>query len=324
MYIQPETILEQYDLTVEQINKGRGTYICKTSEGMKMLVPFRGSPERAEFLRKVLLFLKESGFAAEQITKTKEDTATASDDLGARYLLKDMISGNECNMKNRGELRAAVEQLAALHRLLDICPIEIPDFMKSEKEAALLLYEKHYRELIKVKNYIKTRKKKNEFEIKFQEQYARFVFCAAESVRMLKEETGEMEYYLRHGDFNQHNVVNSPDGWRIIHFETLHYNLSVYDLANFLRKMLEKNNWNEELAMGMIGYYTGLRPLSKAEYKQLYLLLLFPEKFWKIANHYYNSHKAWLSGRDIEKLDKVIAQEESRTRFLQNLFSFIG
>jgi hypothetical protein len=51
--------------------------------------------------------------------------------------------------------------------------------------------------------------------------------------------------------------------------------------------------------------------------------LLFPEKFWKIANHYYNTHKAWISGRDIEKLDKVIAQEENRIKFLENLFSFV-
>lgn len=324
MYIQPEIILEQYDLTVEQVGKGRGTYICSTGEGMKMLVPFRGSPERAEFLRKVLLYLKESGFAAEQITRTKDGAATACDDLGGRYLLKDMVSGTECNMKNRAELKAAVGQLAALHNLLDVCPIEIPEFLKSEREEALLLYEKHSRELVKVKNYIKSRKKKNEFEIKFQENYRSFLDCADKSVRLLKEETKGMEYRLRHGEFNQHNVVNGEGGWRIIHFETLDYNLSVYDLANFLRKMLEKNNWNEELAMGMIGHYAGIRPLSGAEYKQLYLLLLFPEKFWKLANHYYNSHKAWLSGRDVEKLDKVIAQEESRRRFLENLFSFIG
>ena len=91
MYIQPETILEKYDLTVEQVSKGRGTYICNTDQGVKLLVPFRGSPERAEFIRQVLIFLRESGFAAEQIVMTKGLTAAVTDDMGARYILKDMI-----------------------------------------------------------------------------------------------------------------------------------------------------------------------------------------------------------------------------------------
>ena len=46
----------------------------------------------------------------------------------------------------------------------------------------------------------------------------------------------------------------------------------------------------------------------------------FPEKFWKISNHYYNSNKAWVSGRDIEKLEKVIEQEAKRLTFLEKAF----
>ena len=56
--------------------------------------------------------------------------------------------------------------------------------------------------------------------------------------------------------------------------------------------------------------------------KYLYVYLAYPEKFWKIANRYYNSHKAWLSGRNIEKLEKVVAQEDAREQFLKMLFHF--
>ena len=55
-----------------------------------------------------------------------------------------------------------------------------------------------------------------------------------------------------------------------------------------------------------------VRKLSPEELKYLYVYLAYPEKFWKIANRYYNSHKAWLSGRNIEKLEKVVAQEDAR------------
>ena len=88
--------------------------------------------------------------------------------------------------------------------------------------------------------------------------------------------------------------------------------------------MLEKNNWNTGLGMDLIRAYDGVRKLSAQELRYLYLYLAYPEKFWKIANHYYNTHKAWLSGRNIEKLEKVIAQENARSQFLEILFHFTG
>ncbi len=48
--------------------------------------------------------------------------------------------------------------------------------------------------------------------------------------------------------------------------------------------------------------YEKQRKLCKEEKQLLHVLLLFPEKFWKVSNHYSNSHKAWVSGRDIEKI----------------------
>ncbi len=326
MYNQPEVILEQYDLEVNQITKGRGVYICNTNQGMKLLTPFRGSKERAEFLRQILEYLSENGFMAEQIALTNEGEVLVEDDMGVKYLLKDMFEGCECNTRNREEMKKALELLAKFHILTANCPILIPDFIKGEKETFLPIYEKHYRELIKVKNYVKTRKKKNDFEMKFQEQYAHFMEDATRSIEMLRDSEYEMEdYVLCHGDFNQHNVlrVKETNNFVMINFENMSYHLPVMDVAHFLRKMLEKNQWDKELGMSLLKGYANVRPFSDKEYRQLYLALLFPEKFWKIANHYYNSHKAWVSGRDIEKLDKVLEQEDARGRFLENLFSFI-
>ena len=95
------------------------------------------------------------------------------------------------------------------------------------------------------------------------------------------------------------------------------------DLANFVRKMLEKNEWNKELGLSLISEYDRYRPMRKEEYQQLHALLLFPEKFWKVSNHYMNSRKTWISGRDIDKLKKVIEQEEKRLDFIENVFAFL-
>ena len=79
----------------------------------------------------------------------------------------------------------------------------------------------------------------------------------------------------------------------------------------------------ERLQAVILEAYEKQRKLCKEEKQLLHVLLLFPEKFWKVSNHYSNSHKAWVSGRDIEKLNRLIAAEPAREHFLENLFSFL-
>ena len=217
----------------------------------------------------------------------------------------------------------AVRLLAGLHNATEQYPDEVPEFVKMNPNALLLLYEKHNRELRQVRNYIRGRKQKNEFEEMFMRQFAGFF----EKAQAVTEQLQNMEIREEltgfcHGDYNQHNVIFSREGIAVVHFENFLYQESVGDLANFIRKMMEKNNWNAGLGMDLIRGYDRVRKLSPEELKYLYVYLAYPEKFWKIANRYYNSHKAWLSGRNIEKLEKVVAQEDAREQFLQMLFHF--
>ncbi len=84
---------------------------------------------------------------------------------------------------------------------------------------------------------------------------------------------------------------------------------------------MEKNNWNTGLGMDLIRGYDRVRKLSPEELKYLYVYLAYPEKFWKIANRYYNSHKAWLSGRNIEKLEKSLHRRRKGAVFTDALFT---
>ena len=72
MYIRPEQIVEQYEMEVKSISKGRDCFLCEADLGMRALKEYRGSKERAEFLAGMLQFLKEQGITAEQIFFTKE------------------------------------------------------------------------------------------------------------------------------------------------------------------------------------------------------------------------------------------------------------
>ena len=69
----------------------------------------------------------------------------------------------------------------------------------------------------------------------------------------------------------------------------------------------------------MIDEYNKVKTISDDELNVLGIMFAFPEKFFKIMNHYYNSSKAWIPDKDIEKLKNVIKQNESRRRFVESL-----
>ena len=125
-----------------------------------------------------------------------------------------------------------------------------------------------------------------------------------------------------HGDYNQHNILFSKTGIGIVHFECFSYQIQVSDLANYMRKMLEKNNWNTGLGMDLICAYDRVRRLTAVELNYLYLYMAYPEKFWKTANSYYCTNKAWISVKNIEKLQTAIRQTEEKKMFLKEVFGF--
>ena len=47
--------------------------------------------------------------------------------------------------------------------------------------------------------------------------------------------------------------------------------------------------------------------------------MAFPEKFWKLANHYYGGSKAWIPGLYLQKLKTLNGQEKQRHLFLKLL-----
>lgn len=330
MYLlnQPETLLEKYPLQVHRISRGRGMYICQTDQGDKLLLPFYGSKERAHWLASTLDMLYARGIVTERILRTSEGECLVTDVYDTAYICKDMFAGDECRTRNLEDMKAAARALAhfqnkvAMHPDLTVFPFP---FAKPEELWPALQAQKRIRELRRVRNYIRNKKKKTAFEEIFQRESFYFLEAAEQTLAQWDAFPLELgNFQLCHGDFNQHNVVCTPNGWQLIHFERMQYQLPMVDLANFLRKMMEKHNWKSEVGKELLYAYTQVHPLRKSEGQQLYLLLSFPQKFWKIANHYQRAHKAWILGHDTEKLSKVIAQESMKQQFVEELKDIVS
>lgn len=167
VYNRPEQVLEQYDLEVRAVSKGRESYICDTTQGQLLLKEYKGSAERAEFLSAILGHLGGQGLLTERVVRTKEDAPIAVAEDETKYMVLTAVSGSECDTRNRADMIAGAEKLAMLHNAAGTYSETVPEFVCNDPNELQELYEKHNRELVKVRNYIRSKKKKNDFEVLF-------------------------------------------------------------------------------------------------------------------------------------------------------------
>lgn len=121
---------------------------------------------------------------------------------------------------------------------------------------------------------------------------------------------------LCHGCPDHHHILLGNSYVAFIEFNKMHLGSQMTDLYHFMRKVMEKQDWNLELGEEMITSYDRILPLAQSDRDFLYYLFLYPEKYWKQINFYYNARKAWIPVRNMEKIQTLENQTESRLRFL--------
>ena len=318
------SLLENYDIEVLRTWKGRGAILCETRQGVLILKEYAGHREKAAFQNALLTMVKERGFEnVESILKNKEQELLTQDQDGTLYILKTYFEGRECNVKDMEECRQAVRVLAQFHNVSYADSSLLSGV--GEPRYAYMEFEKHNKELRRVRKYLKDRGQKTDFEICLIKNYDYFFNLAlqlAEELRFYQKE--EEKRFICHGDYQYHNIIVAGNQMNLINFEKCVSESPVRDLYLFMRKLLEKSGWVESIGFELVDTYEKVRPMEKEEYRQLYYRLAYPEKFWKIVNFYYNSGKAWIPGKNLEKLNKVTEQEKDKQKFLEKFKSRYG
>lgn len=328
------SVLESYEIEVLRTWKGRGAILCESDKGLLILKEYTGPKDKIVFQDALLQHIRDQGFlAVENLLKTKEGELIVYDQDRTPYILKTYFDGRECNLRDTRECMQAVKTLAKLHKAS--C-VDAQTFSGMDHKAEFHIdkeYEKHNRELRRVRKFLKEKSQKTNFEIFLLKHYDYFFHIALQTAEEVgvyvneaqKEEPGA-SCIICHGDYQYHNIIVGNHGsgssgteeMSVINFEKCVRDNPVRDLYLFMRKMLEKSGWSQELGTLLLGAYHEERPLTAGDYRQLYYRLLYPEKFWKIVNFYYNSGKAWIPGRNMEKLEKLLGQEPERINFLEN------
>lgn len=319
------SILEQYDIEIMRTRKGRGAILCEGRQGQYVLKEFNGSKEKAAMLDLLLTRLGEvCPVPVDAVLKNKDGELITVDADGSKYMVKTWLEGRECNVRDPEECEQAVRTLATLHNsmILGEQPLleGFPVFSLQRE------YERHNKELKKVRRFLKEKSQKTEFELFLN---SHFDFFLEQAVQILedyssyadleKKEDIRGQGILCHGDYQYHNILVTGQEMSVINFEKFVLDQPVRDLYLFMRKILEKSNWSKTMGERLLKAYDKVRPISAGSWITLCYRFAYPEKFWKIANFYYNSGKAWIPGKNMEKLQKVLQQEKEKQKFLDEV-----
>ncbi|MDY5576482.1 MAG: CotS family spore coat protein [Lachnospiraceae bacterium] len=316
-------ILEQYDLSNARIRKGRGAILAETEEGTFRLQECHSGVGRLLYEEELMNYIRDKGnILVNSIVRNRENALFSADQAGNKYVLTRHYEGNECDVRNKNDIYEAVKVLARLHNItahVELKNVEyVPVLTSSREEIA-----KHNAELKRIRLFIRDKTRKSEFEYDVLAHFDEFFEQAKQAEQDLKNscydklnEEAVQNYSVCHGNYNYHNIIHVDGELAVINFEHSGRGLLIRDLYFFMRKVMEKHDWNKVFGVNLLESYDKIRTISKEERKILQILFTYPEKYWKILNHYYNGNKAYLPDQMKDKMKKVYQQQKNKNSFL--------
>ena len=180
-------VLEQYDLEVTAMRRGRGSYILDTTDGIRILSDCTYSEHKAQFQNRVMEQICVGGYEkVDRIMANKEGNLISKDWEENKYVVRNWYVGRECDTENEQEILAVVENLAKLHRVM-----HLPDAEEFEHSFTapppLHTMQAQNAELKKVRSFIRKKNTKGEFERQFLQDFSFYFEQAQEAQRQMEQ-----------------------------------------------------------------------------------------------------------------------------------------
>ena len=344
--------IEKYGFQVKSRYRARGALILDTSEGLFLMREYEKISGHFELENAIKQRLFERGMElTDRVFPNRDGELVTQWDTGEKYVVYHWYSGEACDCQKVSDLEMAAKNLGCLHRNLKnfgresgaergeimqpglsdcdgrgaVCEARLPGKdSESGGETLAERYERYNRELKRVYQFMKQKKRKSEFEFQALACYHDFYQKAEEASRCLltceyaaEFQNGSMD--ICHGAYNYHNLIFTPQGTATTNFESASYGIQLLDLAYFLRKVQEKNGWQMERGKKILGSYASEMPLGAGEREFLFYVLSYPMKYRKLMNQYMNGKKSWISDKNMEKLRAVRKMESAKDNFLKNM-----
>lgn len=326
-----EEILKRYSVVPEKIEKVRSVYRIYSADGIYCLKKASKGSKKAIKVMHLTEYLKNNGFNnVAKFYKTSENKEYVRLHKNV-YYLTDWINGHECSCDNKEEMEHAAALLAHFH-------ISAKGFSNSslKNESSFKNWQSILKEdmqdLLRFRKMIYMKKIKTTFDIQYYDAIEAILGQMDKSIKLLensnyislsKYEKGEKT--VCHDSFYYQNIiVDNENNMFIIDLDSAAYDITVYDLGKFIRRLLYKStySWDFEFARALIEAYSQVKPLSPEELEILLPFIIFPHKFWKLGIKRYVKRKRWSEETYIKKLRRFLRFIDKQNEFIDKYLDY--
>ena len=321
--INEKILWEGYGLRFRGGTRTRTGLICRTDMGLRELKKPRGSVESLRLAFDVKAQLRNNGFYhISRFYQTLEGEPFYRYD-GVLYALEDVMPSESLPEDGTENFVLGAETLGQMHHAA----------RGLKSDAALWdrgrlpnLYGKRRAELAKMRRRNDKRGNYDAIDLLLIRYYDRFMEQAEIAESLLEkggygmavdqaEETGA----FCHNAYKGEALRKKENGEIFVgSFDKCSSELPLSDLARYLRRYFKKTEGTAAGIHRMLEGYGKYHPLSEGDLTILQGMLIYPEKFLRLVNEYYNRRRACVSPAMQERL-AAAAKEEEKGRILKEI-----
>ncbi|KMT22828.1 CotS family spore coat protein [Clostridium cylindrosporum] len=332
MMVREIEISTQFDFDIKSLTPMKGVYLAETSKGKKCLKKINYGTSKLMYIHAAKEHIIENGFQnIDRFNIAPRDEvpyALVNDDI---YVVTDWIKGSECDFKKRDDLEIASKTLGKFH-------LHARGFEPSEElrqRSGIGKYtttiEKRASMLLKMREMARKKRRKSDFDMMYLSNVDFYYKLAQRAIKELSIdsyarvcEDSLRDKVLAHHDFAYHNIIiDENENTHIIDFDYCKSEMQIYDVATLCTKALKRLDWNNESFMSIFNAYNTSREVNKDEINVLKTLLIFPQRFWRVANRYYYKEALWSEGTFNRKMNSIINEQEKYMNFIDSLSNLI-
>lgn len=317
-------IERQFNIKIETMKPNKGVYHLNTNKGERCLKKINFGIQKLEFVYGAKEHLINNGFKSVDkyfMNIDNEPYAMVNEDL---YTLSEWIEGRECDFTSMDDINLAANKLAQLHECSKGYDPPENSKLKSDLGRWINLMEKRTKALDKMRDMARKKHNKQQYDLDYLGNVDFYKRLAFRGLNVLKTsdyldlcEKAENEKIFCHHDYTHHNIIiDKNNNINVIDFDYCKREVRAYDIANFITKVCKKNGWNIEYANKIIQEYDKVSKIQENEYRVIFAYLLFPQRFWRLANRYYYNEVTWAQNTFTKKMGNMLAEQEKYIKFI--------
>ena len=129
-----EKVLEQYDIGIRRMTRGRGGIILSTDKGYKLFIQCEKADKYYERENRITSLLSKVGYSCtDTYMRNNEGGLISEDEDGRKYILKNWYDAKESSVRDEDDMCRAVVAMAYMHMALRQIT---PEMLYADNEAS--------------------------------------------------------------------------------------------------------------------------------------------------------------------------------------------